>query len=375
MKVIIAAAGTGGHINPGIAIANKIKQEEPNSEIVFIGTKRGIENDLVPRAGYELKTIEAYGLSKKINTTNIKNNIKTIKSIRIARKIIREFKPDIVIGTGGYICGPVIIAANKENIPTILHESNAFPGLAVKLLANRVNAILVGFEEAKNNLKKSKNVVVTGTPTKIHNLNLSFSQKSELKKKIGLKPDIPMVLVFGGSQGAKRINDVILKIIIDKINTDYQILWAPGPKNYDAIKTELENKNISINNINNIKIVPYIYNMEEAINCADLLVCRSGAITITEVAKIGKPAIFVPLPNVSNNHQQKNAEVLEKIGAAKIISDLEITAENLNNMIKNIISEPEKMENMGRKAQMIDVPEVEQKIYSEIKKIVKNVNK
>ena len=152
MKVIIAAAGTGGHINPGIAIANKI-QEEEKSEIIFIGTDRGIEKDLVPRAGYKLKTIEAYGLSKKINMTNIKHTIKTIKSVKKAKQIIEDFKPDIVIGTGGYICGPVLTAARKCHIPTALHESNSFPGLAVKILAKKTDVVFVGFKEAKENLK------------------------------------------------------------------------------------------------------------------------------------------------------------------------------------------------------------------------------
>lgn len=368
MKAIIAAAGTGGHINPGLAIANKIKQEEPNSKIIFIGTTRGIENDLVPRAGYELKTIEAYGLSKKISLTGIKHNIKTIESIKKAQKIIQEFKPNIVIGTGGYICGPVIMAAKKEKIPTILHESNAFPGLAVKMLSTKVDTILVGFEEAKKSLKRAKRVVVTGTPTKINKLNLSIQEKEKLKIELKLNKKLPIVLVFGGSQGAKRINDVLTKIIEKKLNKNYQIMWAPGPKNFDEVKKNLADKNILIEKIENVRIVPYIYNMEEIMNIADLLVCRSGAITITEVSKLGKPAIFVPLPNVSNNHQQKNAEVLEKINAARIISDAEITEDKLNNIIQQIIREPKKIEEMGKNARKINIPNVEDKIYEEIRK-------
>ena len=201
MRVIIAAAGTGGHINPGIAIANKIKEEQKESEIIFVGTTRGIENDLVPRAGYKLKTIEAYGFSKKLTITSIKNNITTIKSIKYAKKIIEEFKPDIVIGTGGYICVPVILAAKSKNIPTILHESNAFPGLAVKFLSKKVDTILVGFEEAKRNLPNSKRVVLTGTPTKIKK---QIINKEEIKQKLGLNPNLPMVLVFGRKSRSKK---------------------------------------------------------------------------------------------------------------------------------------------------------------------------
>ena len=235
MKVIVAAAGTAGHINPAIAIANKIKQKNPNSEIIFIGTKRGLENDLVPRAGYELKTIEAYGLSKNITIQSIKNNIKTLKGISQAKKIVKKFSPDIVIGTGGYICGAAILAAKKYKIPTLLHESNAFPGKAVKMLSKKVDTILISFEEARKNLPDAKNIVLTGTPTKIKNLNLNIKQKNDILRKLGLKQEKPVVLIFGGSQGAKAINDVIVEIINKKMNKNYQIIWAPGPIQFDIV--------------------------------------------------------------------------------------------------------------------------------------------
>ena len=209
MKVIIAAAGTAGHINPGISIANKIKEEEPNSEIIFIGTKRGLENDLVPRAGYELKTIDAYGLNFK----RPDRLLKTLIGFGTAKKIIKEFKPDVVIGTGGYICGAAITMANKLKIPTLLHESNAFPGKAVKMLSNKTDCVLVGFEDAKKRLGKAKKVVVTGNPTKIKDLNLSRDEKEKKIKNLGLNSSKPILLVFGGSQGAKAINDSIIKIV------------------------------------------------------------------------------------------------------------------------------------------------------------------
>ena len=179
MKVIIAAAGTGGHINPGIAIANKIKEQQPDSKIIFVGTTRGLENDLVPRAGYELKTIEAFGLSKKISIDNMKKMLKTLKGFNQAKKIVKEFKPDIVIGTGGYICGAVITAAHNLKIPTILHESNAFPGKAVKLLAKKTDTILIGFEEARNRIKNAKNIVLTGTPVKTKKQDISEDKEQK----------------------------------------------------------------------------------------------------------------------------------------------------------------------------------------------------
>ena len=179
MRVIVAAAGTAGHINPGLAIANKIKEEEPDSEIIFIGTKRGLENDLVPRAGYELKTIEAYGLSKKISIENFKKMYATLMATGKARKIIKEFKPDIIVGAGGYICGPVVWAANKEKIPVVLHESNAFPGKAVKMLAPKVNTVLISFEEARSRIPNAKNIVFTGTPVKIEKKEYTKEQKDK----------------------------------------------------------------------------------------------------------------------------------------------------------------------------------------------------
>lgn len=366
MKVIIAAAGTAGHINPGLSIANKIKEEQPDSKIIFIGTKRGLENDLVPRAGYELKTIEAYGLTTK----NITKVFKILNGFKQAKKIIKEFKPDIVIGTGGYICGAVITEAKKQAIPTLLHESNAFPGRAVKMLAKKTDTILVAFEDAKGRIENAKNVVVTGTPTKINKLNISVDEKNKIIKNLGLDINKPILLVFGGSQGAKAINDAIVKIVKENKVKKYQMIWAPGPKQYDIIKDELKTSNIDIENIDNIKVYPYIYNMEEIMNIADLLICRSGAITVTEACKVGKAAIFVPLPGVSQNHQEYNARALEKIGAAKIILNSDLDKIDLSTYIENIILDKKLIKSMEEKAISMSLENVEDKIYEEIKKLV-----
>ncbi|MBO6244474.1 MAG: undecaprenyldiphospho-muramoylpentapeptide beta-N-acetylglucosaminyltransferase [Clostridia bacterium] len=371
MRVIIAAAGTAGHINPGLAIANKIKKEEPNSKIMFIGTTRGLENDLVPRAGYELKTINAYGLSKKLTIDNFKKMHKTYQGFKEAEKIIQEFKPDIVIGTGGYICGATISAAYKQKIPTLLHESNAFPGKAVKFLARKTNTILVSFEDAIPRIKGSNKVVYTGTPVKIKKQDYKNSQKEKILKDLNLDINKTTVLVFGGSQGAKRINDTIMQIEKNKRNNNYQIIWSTGPKQYDIIKEEFENNNKNINNITNMKIIPYIYNMEEIMNVCDIIVSRSGAMTITEISNLGKPSILIPLPNVSHNHQLYNAKVLEKVGAAKIILDKDLNGDILSNTIEEIIKSKKTMENMGKNALGISTENVEEKIYSEIKKLVK----
>jgi len=375
MRVIISAAGTGGHINPAIAIANKIREKEPDSEIIFIGTNRGLENDLVPRAGYELKRIEAYGLKKEISIRNLRHIIKTIKSTKEVKKIIDEFKPDLVLGTGGYICGPVFAAATSKKVPTVLHESNAYPGKAVKMFAKEVDCVLVGFEEAKDRLKEAKKVVVTGNPTKIKKVIIPRDERIKILSELGIKNDLPIVLIFGGSQGAQTINEATIELIKKKLNEDYQIIWATGQNQYDIVKESFEKVDISIKNIKNVKVVPYIYNMEELINLSDLVICRSGAMTITEIAICGKPAIFIPLPSRAANRQEDNAKVLEKLGAAKIILNTDLTEDRMAEAINDIIYNKLKIEQMGKQANQIAPSRVEDKIYEEVKKIVLQKNK
>ena len=335
------------------------------------GTTRGLENDLVPRAGYELKTIDAYGLSKKISIENLKKLYKTFKGIGEAKKIVKEFKPDIVIGTGGYICGAVVMAAKANNVPVLLHESNAFPGKAVKMLSKKADTILVSFEDAKKRIPNCKNVVFTGTPVKIKKREYSINERHRIIGEIGLNETKPIILIFGGSQGAQKINEALTDIIEQKKNKNYQIIWATGPKQFDIIKSELSKKSININNIANCKILPYIYNMEEVENVADVVIARSGAMTITEIANLSKPSILIPLPNVSNDHQMYNAKVLENVGAAKIIKNDELNGSLLNDEIEKIILDKEKCIKMGEAAYTVSNENVEDKIYDEIKKLVK----
>lgn len=371
MKVIISAAGTGGHINPGIAIANKIKKEEPDSEIIFIGTSRGLETDLVPRAGYELKTLEAYGLKKEISIKNVRNMIKTATSTRLAKKYIKEFKPDVVIGTGGYICGPVFAAATSNKIPSILHESNAFPGKAVKMFARKATKVLVGFEAAKERLEMAKCVVVTGTPTKVTKVTLTDKRRMELIAELGINPHLPVVLVFGGSQGAKAINDAIIGMLkSDKIN-NYQLIWSTGQKQFDIIKSELKDINMDINSLKNCKVLPYIYNMEEMYALSNLVIARSGAMTITELAVTCKPAIFIPLPSIGANRQEDNARVAERLGGAEVILNSDLDSTNLSDALSRLTSDVKLLERMGQKMNSLEVKNVEDRIYKEICDVVR----
>lgn len=369
MRVIVAAAGTGGHINPGIAIANKIKEEEKNSEIIFIGTERGIEKDLVPRAGYELKTINSYGISRSLTIKNVSRLIKTMKSIGEAKKIIKEFKPDIIIGTGGYICVSVCMAAKRLKVPYVIHESNVLPGIATKMFAKNAKKIFVGFEETKKNIKND-NIIVTGTPTKIKRLEYDKKTIENKKQELGFDKTLPLVLIFGGSQGAQSINTSIIDIIKKKSNKNYQILWASGPKQYPIIKEELEKEGINIDQINGIKIKDYIYNMEEVMNICDLIVARSGAMTSIEIEKVGKPAILIPFPFAAENHQEYNARALEKSGVAKVILDKDLNEQTLSETINSLIFDKQKLIEMGEKAKTLSINNVEDKIYIEIKDIL-----
>ena len=364
MKVIIAAAGTGGHINPGIAIANEIMKNEPNSKIIFIGTDSGIENDLIPRAGYELKTLDAYGLKRKLTLTNFKRMYKTFKSYKMAKKIVKEFKPDIIIGTGGYICVPVILAGVKYKVKTMLHESNAFPGVAVKILSGKVDTVMVSFEDAKKRLSKAKNIVITGTPTKVSKIDLTDNQKTKLKSELHINNDLPIVLAFGGSQGAESINNSLVEIINNKLNKDYHLIWSVGTDKYENIRQQITNPS-------NLSLLPYIYNMEEILNLADVIVCRSGAMTITEISRCHKPAIFIPFPYATENHQEYNAKVLADVGAAKIILDKNLNSNILNETLHEIIKDRENMEKMSIKAETVEIKNVEENIYKEIKKLIK----
>ena len=298
---------------------------------------------------------------------------KTLKGYSQAKELIKKYKPDIVIGTGGYIGGPVGLAAIKNNIPTIFHESNAYPGKTVKMLSKKADKILLGFEDTKSRLPKAKKLVVTGTPTKFKGISLTEEEKEKKKKELGINLSLPLILVFGGSQGARVINEAIIDIIENKINSNYQILWASGPKQYDIIKEQLENKNINIHNIPNVKILPYIYDMEEMMQITDLVVCRSGAMTIAEIEISGKPAIFIPLPSHSANRQEDNARILERADAAKVILNKDLNAENLNNLITELISDKYRLKEMGENAKKLAIYDVEDKIYNELKEYIEKV--
>ena len=342
MRVIFAGGGTGGHINPAISIADYAKSQDTEFEALFIGTKRGLESKLVPKAGYDIKYIDIAGFNRKNLLKNVSVVAKLIKSRIDCRKIIREFKPDCVVCTGGYVSGPVIMAAAKEGIPSLIHEQNVYPGLTVKGSEKYVDYLAVSFDETVNLMNAKEKCVVTGNPIRTQILE---ANKEEARKKLGI--DKPFVLVFGGSLGAQRINDTMLNIIPRlKQNGNIRLLFGTGERNYDAIRDAVTKLGIDEND-ENIQILPYIDNMAEVMAAADVVVARSGAITVSELAALGKPSVLIPSPNVVRNHQEQNAREFEKNGAAEVITEAELTPDVLYKTVCEMIENNEYLAKMS----------------------------
>lgn len=342
MRVIFAGGGTGGHINPAISIADYAKSQDSEFEALFIGTKRGLESKLVPKAGYDIKYIDIAGFNRKNLLKNVSVVAKLIKSRIDCRKIIREFKPDCVVCTGGYVSGPVIMAAAKEGVPSLIHEQNVYPGLTVKGSEKYVDYLAVSFDETVNLMNAKEKCVVTGNPIRTQILE---ANKEEARKKLGI--DKPFVLVFGGSLGAQRINDTMLNIIPRiKQNGNVKLLFGTGERNYDTIRDAVTKLGIDEND-ENIQILPYIDNMAEVMAAADVVVARSGAITVSELAALGKPSVLIPSPNVVRNHQEQNAREFEKNGAAEVITEAELSPDVLYTTVSEMIEDNEYLAKMS----------------------------
>lgn len=373
MRVIFACAGTGGHVNPAIAIANIIKRNEKNVEILFIGTKNGLENKLVKNSGYDIKHISTGKIIRSITLKNVKAVTENVKGIKEAKNIIKEFKPDLVIGTGGYICGPVMLAAKKYKIPYILHESNAFPGVTIKLLAKKASKVMIGFEDAKARLKNRENIVYTGTPAKFNEETIKELNKKDCLKDMGLIGiNKKIILVTCGSQGARKVNTVVLDMIKKYLNENYYIVLVTGDKNYDDVMKQKESieKEIGKNLSDYIRIEKFIYDMDKMYKAVDMCITRAGAMTITELSIAGKPSILIPLPTAAENHQLYNAKVLESVDGAKIIEQKDLNEESLNNAISYIISD-DNLEKMSFNVKKVIVKNVEENIYKCIKDSLK----
>lgn len=362
MKVLFAGGGTGGHINPAISIADYAASQDENFQALFVGTMRGLESKLVPKAGYDIKYIDIAGFDRKNMLKNISVLKKLFKSKKDCKNIIKEFKPDCVVCTGGYVSGPVIMAAAKAGVPSLIHEQNVYPGLTVKGSEKYVKYLAVSFDETVNLMNAKEKCVVTGNPIRTEILN---ADKEKSRKKLGI--DKPFVLVFGGSLGAQKINDTMIDLIPKLAKKGgIKLLFGTGDRNYKAVKEEVDKLGIDSPEI---EVVPYIDNMAEVMAAADVVIARSGAITVSEIAALGKPSILIPSPNVVRNHQEQNAREFEKNGAAEVITEDELTADKLYSKIVSMLEDTKKLDAMSDNLLKMAKTDALPKIYELMKKM------
>lgn len=370
MKVLLAGGGTAGHINPALAIAGYIKNKRNDAEFLFIGNRGGMEQRLVPQAGFDIKSITISGFKRSFSPKSMLENVKTVSrtftSSREAKKIIAEFKPDICIGTGGYVSGPVIRTAAKMGIPCIIHEQNAYPGITNKMLAKSVKKVMLAVPDAKKYFDKNVDFVITGNPVRQEILT---AKKEESRKELGLD-NRPVVLSFGGSLGARKINEAVADLVARSgIDGRYQHIHAYGSYG-DWFPQLVEEKGTDIADCSNLDIRPYIDNMPTCMAAADLVICRAGAITLSEIQAMGKPAILIPSPNVAENHQYHNAMALVNAGAADIIEEKDLTGAALMRKTDKMLLNPEKLEKYSENSRKMAITDANERIYSVVKKVL-----
>ena len=352
MKVILSGGGTGGHIYPALTIADAIKKERPDAEIFFVGTKDGLEKNIIPRYGYELKFIEVAGFKRSLSLDTLRSFGKLFKGLSDAVEIISEAKPDLVIGTGGYVCGPICFIAALKGIPTCIQEQNAMPGVTNKILARFVKKVFLGYEEGRKYFSGSSEKIYTGNPIRTEILE---HEKSEAMAELGLDLKKKTVLVSGGSRGARSINKAMLEAELKLSGReDVQVVHATGEINYEDYMKEITARGTVDKNI---VIKPYLHNMPVALAAADLAVFRAGAIGLAELMACGIPSVLIPYPYATGNHQEYNARAIEKNGAARVILDKELTGEKILAIIEELLAQEKDLLEMKQKAKSLGRPE------------------
>lgn len=343
--LIFAGGGTGGHIFPALAIADEVRTVNPNTTIVFVGTKDRIEARVVPQSGFEFRTIWAAGVQRRLSLNNLLVPLKLVVSLIQSFFVIRRVRPDVVVGTGGYVCGPVLFAASLRGIPTVIHESNSIPGVTTRLLAGRAARVFLGFEDAAKRLKRKDNVQVIGTPTR---RGMEGAGRDEGIKTFGLELEKNTVLIFGGSHGASSLNKAILLMVNTFINAGTQVIWQTGSEQLEHIRQQLEERRVGW-------VGSFIENMELAYAAADVVVCRAGATTIAEITRAGKAAILVPYPLAAEDHQTHNAMSLVGSGAAVVIRDAELQL-RLEPVLMNLVNNKAVRESMAASSKRLGRP-------------------
>lgn len=353
MKVLLTGGGTGGHIYPALALMRRIKEKNPSAEFLYVGTQNGLENRIVPEQGVPFEAVKIQGFRRSLSFYNVQTISLFLKAINDSKKIIRRFKPDVVIGTGGYVCGPVVYAAARMGVPAVIHEQNSVAGLTNKFLARYVQKIAVCFEEATAQFgKNAEKVVYTGNPRA---QEIAHLVPDDILASFGLLPHVPTVLLFGGSRGAAKINEALIEAAPELLEKDYQTLAVTGDIYYEEIIQKIGEE--LLKKSSNFKVVPYISNMPQVFADASLVVCRSGATTISELTSIGLPVILIPSPNVTDDHQTRNAMSLVRKNAADMITEKELSGKQLIYRIDDLMKDSQKREKMAVASKKAGVPD------------------
>lgn len=375
MRVLFAGGGTAGHINPAIAVAGYIRSKQPDAEMYYIGRKGGMEERLVPAAGINFHGIEVSGFQRQLNWENIKYNINAASQLasasRNARRLLLDIKPDVVMGTGGYVSGPVLRQAAKLGIKCCIHEQNAFAGVANKMLAPKVDAVMLAMPDAEKYFKAKNKPIVTGNPVRESVINMT---KQKARGILGMD-ERPMILSFGGSLGARRINETVADVMAWHWKSGQIVHYhATGEYGIELMPKLLAEKGVDLN-CENIHITEYIDNMDVMLAAADLVICRSGAITISELAVQGKPSVLIPSPNVAENHQYHNAMTLVSRGAAAIVEEKDLTGEKLTQTVSELITDKARLEKMSQNARKCAITDTNERIYRIIMKLYESTKK
>ncbi len=366
MRLIMSGGGTGGHINPAIAIADAVKRIRPSTDIIFVGTERGLESRLVPDAGYPIRYIDVEGIKRSLSLSNVRALYKAAKATSQVRALIEEFRPDGAVGTGGYVCFPVMRAASSAGIYTALHESNAIPGLAVKALKKRTDRIFVNFEECASALELPDKVIRTGNPMRA---GLSSERREEFRDRLGVTGSYRYLIIsFGGSLGAKAINNAALCLMKELTSKRPDILHvhACGKQGYADFLSEMHES--GLDKVKNIRVSEYIYDMPLWLTASDLVISRCGAMTLSEIAEAGRASILVPSPNVVDDHQYKNARAFADGGAAYVVREEENIGERITELTATILSDRTVRGKMEENAKKFSFPDANRVIAEEIVK-------
>lgn len=365
MKIIVSGGGTGGHIYPAVSIIEEFKRRDPSTEVLYIGTAHGLEADIIPDLGIDFKTIHVKGMPRKLNKKSMIAIRELFKGLRESKKLIKDFDPDVVIGTGGFVSGPVLYSAAKNKKYCVFHEQNSYPGITNRILSNYVDKYFVTYNESIQYFKKQGNAIVTGNPIRNRFEELD-KKKDEDYAFFDLDPKKKVVFSFGGSNGSKAINDTILTIK-EKINANSAIQWihVTGKNNYDNFLKTIGSTG------DNIKLYPYMNDMDKAYNITDLIITSSGAITLAEISFCGLASILIPKGYTTENHQEFNARVYEKNGAAKVLLEKDLDGNILYNLIEEIISDDKIIVEMKKASKGLAKPnaakDIVDRIYEEIR--------